>query len=89
MGVKVLVEYDSWNALSGESKRSADVGLFHEFVHAWYYTSGRQIFSDDHTENERMVIGLPGFDVRASGEKRIYTENRYRDELGLGPRLSI
>jgi NleD-like pathogen effector protein (putative zinc metallopeptidase) len=75
--------------LTAESKRPADVGLFHELVHAWYYVSGRQIFTDDNTENERMVIGLPGFNVRATGHQRLYTENRYRDERGMGPRLSI
>ncbi len=88
-GAKVTVEFDPWNELSGASSRPAHVGLFHELIHAWYYVSGRQIFTDDHTENELMVIGLPGFDVRATGHQRLYTENRYRNELGMGPRLSI
>jgi len=88
-GAKVTVEYDPWNELTGESTRPAHVGLFHELVHAWYYVSGRQVFTDDHTENERMIIGLPGFDIRATGHHRLYTENRYRDELGMGPRLKV
>ena len=88
-GAKVTVEFDPWNELTGASARPAHVGLFHELVHAWYYASGRQIFTDDHTENELMIIGMPGFEVRASGHQRLYTENRYRNELGIGPRLSL
>jgi len=85
----VTVDFDPWNELNGASARPAHVGLFHELVHAWYYSSGRQIFTDDHTENELMIIGMPGFEVRASGHHRLYTENRYRNEIGVGPRLSL
>jgi hypothetical protein len=61
----------------------ADVVLVHELVHAWYIVSGRQIFGDEHLEHGLMVIGINGFERRASGHTRRYTENRYRSERGL------
>ncbi|MGR9106686.1 MAG: M91 family zinc metallopeptidase [Gammaproteobacteria bacterium] len=83
VGAKCTIEFDPWNELTGTSKRPTHVGLFHELVHAWYYVSGRQIFTDDHPENEYMVIGLPGFTRRANGHRRLYSENVYRTELGM------
>jgi hypothetical protein len=88
-GANCTIEFDPWNELTGASKRPSHVGLFQELVHAWYYVSGRQIFTDDHHENEYMVIGLPGFQRRLTGYMRRFTENAYRAELGLNPRLSL
>lgn len=83
------IRFDPWNELSGADSRPADVGLFHELIHAWHNASGRKIFTDDHIENELMTIGIPPFDIRHTQHARTYTENRYRSERGLKPRLSI
>ena len=88
-GAGSRISFDPWDKLEGTAVRPADVGLFHELIHAWHNGSGRKIFTDDHRENEYMTIGIPPFDRRHTGNQRVYTENAYRAECGLKQRLDI
>lgn len=89
-GVSSRVAFDPWNPLKGTERRPPVVGLFHELCHAVLNATGKQVFNDDQTENERMVIGLAPFNqVQHVGRIRQYTENQYRAAIGLAARPSL
>lgn len=81
-GASVKVFYDPNLAVG----RPAEVGLYHELVHAYYSVQGRQLGVEDSSSEfaggrhfELMSVGLPPFDARP------FSENAYRRQLGGVP----
>ncbi|WP_437588572.1 M91 family zinc metallopeptidase [Sorangium sp. So ce1000] len=89
-GSATRIQFDPWNELTGASHRPADVGLFHELVHAYANTQGQQLFLDDQTPNEFITIGIRPFDrIATRGGARPFTENSYRRQRGLPDRPGL
>jgi uncharacterized Zn-binding protein involved in type VI secretion len=70
--------------------RPADVGLFHELIHADDFAHGRADGRPGANSGPRAGTPVPRAELRAVGlppyEDSAYSENKYRTERGLAPR---
>jgi len=87
-GCGTRINYDPHKTQTANGSRPPHVALFHELAHAYYNAMGGQMGIEESSDQnaggrlfELQAVGLQPF------QDRDFSENKFRSELGVNPRL--